>query len=461
LGLADGSPEREFDEIVELAATLCGKPLGAMSLLTETENYTKATVGIAPARIPIRESLCRFTVLHEDGMVVEDTHADHRFDEHAAVVHREGGIRFYAGMPLTTADGTRVGALCVMDTAPSTLSPEQTRSLQVLARQISIRLQLRERAVALTTMANDLEGSHAMFETILNNLPIEVYLKDGDGKLQFYNRKLAERFNVSMTDWLGKTSSDLWDAETADDIMMEDRYVLRTGRPHESFTELPDPAGGKSSFWRNMKVPCQIPHGEQLLACCSVDMTEQMERQRKLQEMQDQLEEANRKLNSLALTDALTGLWNRRAFDARLETNVIGAQISKQPMALMLLDVDNFKSINDRFGHPYGDVVLQHIASVLSRAKRAEDVACRFGGEEFAILMPGTTVQGAQRLGERIIEALHNFPWEREPVTASLGVAMGAQTSSSDELVDSAEGALYQAKRDGKDRIVCMECKVA
>ena len=457
LGLADTSPEQEFAEIVELAATICHKPMGAMTMLSDTENYTKATVGLPASRVPLKESVCRFTVLQADVMMVEDTHADHRFDEHGTMIHSEGGIRFYAGMPLTTADGTRVGALCVMDTAPSTLSAEQVRALEVLGRQISSRLQLRERAAAVAQMASDLEATRGMFDTILNTVPVEIYLKDADGRIRFYNQKVADRFRISRTEWIGKTSHDLWDKEIADDIAREDVYVLRSGRSHESFSEIPEP-DGRTSYWRSMKVPCEIPPDEQLLACCSVDMTEQMERERKLQEIQDELEEANRKLNSLALTDALTGLWNRRAFDARLETHVIAAQRSKQPMALMLLDVDNFKSVNDRFGHPYGDVVLRHMAAVLNRVKRAEDVACRFGGEEFAILMPDSTIDGAQQLAGRIIEALHNFPWEKELITASLGLAMCPENCSSDELVDSADSALYRAKRTGKDRMVCNGC---
>src|SRR6187402_3598590 len=82
LRLADAAPEEEFDEIVELASTICGKPLAAMSLLTDTESFTKATVGLAAARVPLKESVCRFTVLQDDVMMVEDTHADDRFSEH-------------------------------------------------------------------------------------------------------------------------------------------------------------------------------------------------------------------------------------------------------------------------------------------------------------------------------------------------------------------------------------------
>jgi diguanylate cyclase (GGDEF)-like protein/PAS domain S-box-containing protein len=454
----DSPHEQEFDEIVELATALCGKPLGAMTLLDDTRNYTKATVGLPATSVPLKDSVCRYTVLQTGVMMVEDTHADARFDEHFATIHCEGGIRFYAGMPLTTVDGTHIGSLCVMDTKPSTLLPSQIRALELLGRQMSTRLQLRERAALVAQMAAEREAASTMFDTILNNLPVEVYLKDSDGRIQFYNQKLAHRFNISQTEWLGKTSHDLWDEHTANDIIREDNYVMKSGRSHESFVEIPEPQG-KTSYWRSMKVPCQSVSGQQLLAICSVDITDQMERERHLQAIQDELEEANRKLNSLALTDALTGLWNRRAFDARLETTVISSQRGNQPMALILLDIDNFKSINDRFGHPYGDAVLRHVAAILNRAKRAEDVACRFGGEEFAILMPGANIEGAQSLAQRILDSMHAFPWDREPVTTSIGMAMCSPTCSSDELVDSADSALYRAKHEGKDRMVCNGCE--
>ncbi|AFL90246.1 diguanylate cyclase (GGDEF) domain-containing protein [Terriglobus roseus DSM 18391] len=458
LGLADASPEDEFDEIVELATAICGKPLGAMSLLTDTENFTKATVGLPAARVPMKESVCRFTVLQDDVMMVEDTHADHRFDEHGPMIHSEGGIRFYAGMPLVTVDGTRIGSLCVMDTAPSTLTRQQIRALKVLGRQISSRLQLRERAATVAKMATELERTHVMFDTILNNVPVEIYLKDKTGRILFYNQKLADRFNVSPVEWIGKTSYDLWNKQTAEEIVREDEYVLRSGKLQESFVEIPEP-NGTVSYWRSMKVACQIPPDTKLLACCSVDMTEHMVRERKLQEIQDALEEANRKLNSLALTDELTGLWNRRAFNAQVETFVMGSHRSKQPMALMLLDVDDFKNVNDRYGHPYGDVVLQHVASVLQRVKRAEDIACRFGGEEFAILLPGTPMEGAQRLAQRILDAMHAFPWEKECITVSMGLAMCKAQCTSDDLVDAADAALYSAKHAGKDRMMCEGCE--
>lgn len=454
LGLMEEVDEREFDELVELAAALCGKALSAMTLLDEETQLIKARMGFQGARtMPVRESICQYTIQSKQLLVVEDTVEDARFGGPVG-----GGIRFYAGTPLTTIDGTAVGALCVMDTAPSALTPQQLRALEVLGRQLSNRIQLRERARSMADLLEERERAREMFVTILNNVPAEIYLKDEDGRLRFYNRKLADRFAINETAWLGKTSRDLWDEETAERVFQEDRAALQSGKPQETFLDLKE-ADGRQSYWRTTKAPCRDSNGDPVLACCSVDLTEQREREQHLRDVQEELEEANRKLSSLALTDALTGLWNRRAFDSRLETAVIAAQRSKEPLALMLLDVDHFKRVNDRFGHPYGDEVLRNVATILNRTNRADEAACRFGGEEFAVLMPRTDAQGAVALAGRIREAMHGFHWEKEPVTISMGIAVWTDNWSSDDLVDNADAALYRSKKGGRDQFTCYNCE--
>jgi diguanylate cyclase (GGDEF)-like protein/PAS domain S-box-containing protein len=459
LGLFHEAAEDEFDELVELASAICGKPLGAMTLLDESTQLLKARVGLQGSRtMPVRESICQYTIRSTGLLMVEDTAADERFADNETL--RSGSIRFYAGTPLLATNGCAIGALCVMDTEPSSLTEAQRRALEVLGRQMSTKIQLRERALALAHMAEERDRHRALLHTILDTIPVEIYLKDAHGAILFYNRKLADRFAVSRDEWLGKTSFDLWEQATAEEIAREEAYVLRSGRIHEGLTDIHE-ASGRDSFWKTIKVPCVNAEGETLLACCAFDITDQMRREADLQRVQDQLEEANRKLNSLALTDSLTGLWNRRAFDSRLETSMMASHRSSQSMALLMLDIDNFKSINDRFGHSYGDTVLRDFASILNRVKRNEDVACRFGGEEFSILLPNADIKGAKSLASRILDALHAYAWEKSPVTASIGVAMCTREASSDELVDGADEALYQAKRSGKDRFVCYNCDIA
>jgi diguanylate cyclase (GGDEF)-like protein len=163
-------------------------------------------------------------------------------------------------------------------------------------------------------------------------------------------------------------------------------------------------------------------------------------------------------LQCLATTDALTGLPNRRQLMATMETEVLRAARSGRPLSLALLDVDHFKSINDRHGHPAGDAALQAMADVLREVTRGGDVLGRFGGEEFAVLMPETTIGQAQLACERLRKAIERrslaFPdGSRGRVTVSTGVAILAGGESCDHLISRADAALYEAKSDGRNLV--------
>lgn len=159
-----------------------------------------------------------------------------------------------------------------------------------------------------------------------------------------------------------------------------------------------------------------------------------------------------------AHVDGLTGLWNRAHFDHRLADEIAGCTRHTRPLSLAILDLDHFKSVNDTFGHPAGDAVLQGVARVLKRESRQNDVACRYGGEEFAVIMPDTTPEDAARVCERMRQSIASAVWTRHPerrVTASFGVA-GARVAFTSEVhdwIDLADKSLYQAKRLGRDRV--------
>jgi diguanylate cyclase (GGDEF)-like protein len=168
----------------------------------------------------------------------------------------------------------------------------------------------------------------------------------------------------------------------------------------------------------------------------------------------------HRLITKQASTDGLTGLANHREFQDQLRREVERAQRFNLPLSLMLLDLDDFKLINDRFGHLTGDSVLRVLSQILKGAIREIDCAARYGGEEFAIILPGTTAEGAARLGERVRMAIAERPVRHGEdrvvsVTASFGIAtMPNDGSTQVELVAAADAALYQAKRAGKNRIV-------
>jgi diguanylate cyclase (GGDEF)-like protein len=168
-------------------------------------------------------------------------------------------------------------------------------------------------------------------------------------------------------------------------------------------------------------------------------------------------------LRQQSTSDALTGLYNRRYLEESLERELRRAARAKQQLSLVMFDLDHFKTFNDTFGHEAGDAVLREMGASLARTARAEDISCRFGGEEFLLILPGTSLDGARTRAERVRSQARKLAvmHQGKPVgtiTVSLGVAaFPAHGSSAKELIASVDAALYRAKREGRDRVVVAE----
>lgn len=160
-----------------------------------------------------------------------------------------------------------------------------------------------------------------------------------------------------------------------------------------------------------------------------------------------------------AQIDGLTALWNRAYFDSRCRECVAANERHGRALSIAMIDADHFKSVNDTFGHPAGDVVLQGIADAMRRQCRTTDIPCRYGGEEFAILMPETGPEDARVLCERLREGIERIVWPKHPeraVTVSVGL-IGASARCPipyEKWVDAADKALYAAKSQGRNRTV-------
>ncbi len=197
-------------------------------------------------------------------------------------------------------------------------------------------------------------------------------------------------------------------------------------------------------------------HEQRLFVAVLTDITER-------KRFEIELQHANEQLLRLSTTDALTELANRRLLMQRLEDEWRRAMRSKEPMSLLLIDVDHFKLYNDHYGHPAGDACLQAIAQVLRVcAARPSDLAARYGGEEFVLLLPETSAEGAHAVAQRVFQGLREaaLPHAASPLASEVTISMGlvcgqaTQAGSPVQWLAQADLALYQAKAQGRNRVV-------
>jgi len=184
--------------------------------------------------------------------------------------------------------------------------------------------------------------------------------------------------------------------------------------------------------------------------------------QLKVKSLQDHLKQSNRLLEELANTDPLTGLCNRRCLMGVMEREIKRSERTDLPISLVMVDIDFFKRVNDTYGHQMGDEVLVAVSALLQKHLREYDQAARFGGEEFAVVLPATQLHHATQAAERMRAAAGTLTFEGElhdlRLTFSCGVATypHPRVHSLDELIRTADDALYQAKREGRNRVVAI-----
>jgi diguanylate cyclase (GGDEF)-like protein len=206
-----------------------------------------------------------------------------------------------------------------------------------------------------------------------------------------------------------------------------------------------------------------------LLARTLTDMRRQLQRRkaelqqanRDLMDRNARLEQANEVLNQLSITDGLTRLHNHRFFQDHLTREIRRVERSRDPLAMLLIDIDDFKRLNDRLGHAAGDEILERIAQILNGAVRGSDLCARYGGEEFVILAPGTDTPGAYLLAEKVRTAISESSFivddSLRPLRVTVSIGVAAFTGNRKRFFQKADQALYRAKADGKNCVVVHE----
>jgi diguanylate cyclase (GGDEF)-like protein/PAS domain S-box-containing protein len=434
--------------------------VGLVTLLDERHQWYRASEHLKLGETPREVAFCAHAIREPGLFVVKDALMDGRFESNPLVMS-EPAIRFFAGMGMFAADGEPIGTLSVVDMAPRILAQEQANALEVLARQVGIRLEalvqrkaLAEAIAERDKAAGNLRASEELFRAFMNASPFLSYIKDAAGRLLFYNRAFAQRFGVSEYAWLGRTDDQLWSRKLSKSMRTHDLEVMAGGKIVETEEHIRNIDGTVSSL-RSFKFPCHDSAGNVLLAGVAVDVSEEVEHQIELERYHRELEEANDQLRKLAVTDELTGLRNRRSFEERLVMEFSMARRRKRELSVLLIDVDNFKTINDRWGHAAGDEVLRRLGTILRTTVRLPDLPARYGGEEFVVLLPESGEESAMGLARRVMQRVATEDWDNEPLTISVGMAaMNESLESGFQLVELADEALYAAKRAGKNRVM-------
>jgi diguanylate cyclase (GGDEF)-like protein len=185
------------------------------------------------------------------------------------------------------------------------------------------------------------------------------------------------------------------------------------------------------------------------------ELAERAQYERRSAAIQRQLQATNALLGAASLSDSLTGVANRRAFDQHLEAEIDRVSRFHYPLSLLMIDIDRFKQINDVFGHPAGDQVIRRVAELIGHSARTTDFVARIGGDEFAVILPRTDGHGAKVIGERCRAAIERACWPRMQVRISVGVGQLAPgASNSSELIAAADQSLMRAKHEGRNLVM-------
>lgn len=307
-----------------------------------------------------------------------------------------------------------------------------------------------------------LEMSHQCLQEAIEALPLGVAIYDQHDRLVLFNPSAAEmapyRYGGEL---IGQTFESMIRRSLAHGAIPE-----ALGREEDWLRERLD---GRGKLNRPLLRPrpdgrwmhlYEISTPSGCLVMARLDVTELVQKSMAL-------ERSNQQLELLSATDGLTGLANRRQFDQHLYTEWQRSMRSRQPISLLLIDIDHFKRYNDRYGHLAGDACLRQVASILyDCAQRSGELVARYGGEEFALLLPGAdcdvAMTVAQRCMDEIVQA--RMPHEDSPVAAHLTVSIGVasvvavQDLIPESLVRSADEALYRVKSSGRAHYIVAPC---
>ena len=425
----------DLQELVDLTARLFEAPIVLVSIVERERQKFQARVGLDVCETGRDVSFCAHALAleREDILVIPDAKLDLRFATNPLVTG-EPGIRFYAGVPLRSPTGHALGTLCIIDTRPRRgLSDRERDDLQALGALVIDKLEMRRLALAR-------KAGQSRFENIAATSPDGIVCADHHGRITFWNSAAEAIFGFSAEAAVGASI----------DIIVPERMRGGHGGGLQRVA-----AGGKPRLvGTTVELPAARENGEEFPIELSLSMWHENDTASFGAIIRDISERrANEeRLFNLAHLDSLTGLPNRTVLLDRIADHAK----TSEPAALLMIDLDGFKDVNDTLGHTAGDTVLKQIAARLLACSRSIDTVARLGGDEFAILMPRNPAADiiggeADCLIASLADAL-TVKGQLVHVTASIGIAMfPGDGAHAEDLLSAADLAMYQAKEEGRD----------
>ncbi len=305
-------------------------------------------------------------------------------------------------------------------------------------------------------------GEADILRIILQHAHDKIYFKDKKSRFILVSRNHAWWFRVkNPDDMIGTADSDFFKREHAAQTKKDEAKIIRTGRPLLEIVEKEPWADGRVSWVSSSKYPLRDRKGRIVGTWgLSRDITELVKAEERRVKINLELSEANAKLSRLSRLDPLSELYNHRHFydvvrnAYKLRRRKVDSRVG---FSIVMFDVDCFKDVNDRYGHLAGDQVIRHVAKLAVSAVRASDTAFRLGGDEFVLFLPGTGLDAARKVAEKIRLLLRRSPCRhgkrRIRVTMSAGVAWSDEVRGVNGLIRRADDRMYHSKRDGRDRV--------
>ncbi len=308
-------------------------------------------------------------------------------------------------------------------------------------------------------------AEQTLSDLVIDRVGFGIFVLDRSMNVLMWNRFMGDHSGLAAEQVVGKSIFDsfpelprAWLARKVESVFHLGSFAFSSWeqRPYLFKFDHDRPITGGVDFMQQDCTFMPLTRGRDVIAVCVTisDVTH-------VSIVQREREEAVVKLREYANRDGLTGIANRRYLETRLREEFSRWQRYGGELSVLLFDLDHFKSINDRFGHAVGDTVLRVIARRVVDAVRAQDIFGRFGGEEFALLLPCTTLEDAMIVAEKIRLTICDAPVEAEGVQVAVTASVGAAAArpgltTGDALINEADAALYSAKRQGRNRSVAL-----